>query len=215
MVAVSMPGVVRCPSVVGRDAELAALSALLDTAGSGSGGALMLDADAGLGKSRLVAEAVVRARAAGMRVAAGRASASAAVPYRVLSEALAAMTGRRGPPDDRRIDPYRVVLGKLAPGWASDAEPADMSAVALGEALLAVADVTAGPRGLLVVLEDLHWADGETLGVIEYVADNLAGYRVGLLLTARPAPATASRLGRELASRGAAARAVPPPGRQT
>ena len=92
MVAVSLPGVVRCPLVVGRDAELAAISALLDAVGSGSGGALMLDADAGLGKSRLVAEAVVRARAAGIRVAAGRASASAAVPYRVLSEALVAMT---------------------------------------------------------------------------------------------------------------------------
>lgn len=65
MVAVSLPGVVRCPLVVGRDAELAAIGALLDAVGSGSGGALMLDADAGLGKSRLVAEAVVRARAAG------------------------------------------------------------------------------------------------------------------------------------------------------
>ena len=47
-----------------------------------------------------------------------------------------------------------------------------------------------------------------TLGVVEYVTDNLAGYPVGLLLTARPAPAAASRLGRELASRGAVARAV-------
>lgn len=128
MVAVSLPGVVRCPLVVGRDAELAAISALLDAVGSGSGGALMLDADAGLGKSRLVAEAVVRARAAGIQIAAGRASASAAVPYRVLSEALVAMTGRQGPPDDRRIDPYRPVLGRLAPGWPSEAEPADMSA---------------------------------------------------------------------------------------
>ena len=91
MVAVSLPGVVRCPLVVGRDAELAAIGALLDAVGSGSGGALMLDADAGLGKSRLVAEAVVRARAAGIQVAAGRASASAAVPYRVLSEALVAV----------------------------------------------------------------------------------------------------------------------------
>ena len=208
MVAVSLPGVVRCPLVVGRDAELAAISALLDAVGSGSGGALMLDADAGLGKSRLVAEAVVGARAAGIQVAAGRASASAAVPYRVLSEALVAMTGRQGPPDDRRIDPYRPVLGRLAPGWPSEAEPADMSAVALGEAVLAVAGVTAEPRGLLMVLEDLHWADGETLGVVEYVTDNLAGYPVGLLLTARPAPAAASRLGRELASRGAVARAV-------
>ena len=121
MVAVSLPGVVRCPLVVGRDAELAAISALLNAVGSGSGGALMLDADAGLGKSRLVAEAVVRARAAGIQIAAGRASASAAVPYRVLSEALVAMTGRQGPPDDRRIDPYRPVLGRLAPGWPSEA----------------------------------------------------------------------------------------------
>ena len=70
---VNLPGVVRCPSVVGRDAELAAISALLDGAGSGSGGTLMLDGDAGLGKSRLVTEAQVQARAAGIRVGAGRA----------------------------------------------------------------------------------------------------------------------------------------------
>ena len=189
MVVVSLSGAVRCPSVVGRDGELAAISALLGAVGSGCGGALVLDGDAGLGKSRLVAEAAARARAAGMRVAVGRASASAAVPYRVLSEALVAMTGRQGRPEDRRIDPYRAVLGKLAPGWASETEPADMSAVALGEAVLAVAGVAAEPGGLLVVLEDLHWADGETLGVVEYVTDNLAGHRAGLLLTARPAPA--------------------------
>ena len=52
MVAVSLPGVVRCPSVVGREGELAAIGGLLDAVGSGCGGALMLDADAGLGKSR-------------------------------------------------------------------------------------------------------------------------------------------------------------------
>src|SRR5262249_34043296 len=52
MVAVSLPGVVRCPAVVGRQGELAAIGGLLDAVGSGCGGALMLDADAGLGKSR-------------------------------------------------------------------------------------------------------------------------------------------------------------------
>jgi DNA-binding CsgD family transcriptional regulator/tetratricopeptide (TPR) repeat protein len=208
MIVVSLPRAVRCPSVVGRDAELAAMAALFDAISARIGGALILDGDAGQGKSRLVAEAAVRARAAGIRVATGRASASAAVPYRVLSEALLAMTGRQGPPDDRRIDPYRAILGKLAPGWASEAEPADMSAVAAGEAVLAVAGVTAEPHGLLIALEDLHWADGETLAVVEYVTDNLAGYPVGLLLTSRPTPAAASRLGRQLASRGVAARAV-------
>ena len=40
MVAVSLPGVVRCPSVVGREGELAAIGGLLDAVGSGCGGAL-------------------------------------------------------------------------------------------------------------------------------------------------------------------------------
>ena len=210
MVAVSLPGVVRCPLVVGRDAELAAIGALPNAVGSGSGGALMLDADAGLGKSRLVAEAVVRARAAGHpgRGWPGQRLGGRALPGAERGAGRHADTGCQGPPDDRRIDPYRPVLGRLAPGWPSEAEPLDMSAVALGEAVLAVAGVTAEPRGLLMVLQDLHWADGENPGVVEYVTDNLAGYRVGLLLTARPAPAAASRLGRELASRGAVARAV-------
>jgi DNA-binding CsgD family transcriptional regulator len=206
MVGMTVPGGVRCLSVVGRSAELAAIGGLLDAIRAGAGGVLMFDGDAGLGKSRLVRAASDRAREAGMRVAVGRASESAAVPYRALSEALAT-AGRGGPPDDPLVAPYRTVLGRLVPGWPCEAEPADSSVVAVGEAVLAVAAASGGGNGLLMVLEDLHWADAETLAVVEYVADNVGG-RAGWLLTARPAPAAASRLGRELDLRESLSRVV-------
>jgi len=58
MIGMTVAGVVRCPSIVGRDAELEAIGVLLGAIRAGAGGALMLEGDAGLGKSRLVGEAV-------------------------------------------------------------------------------------------------------------------------------------------------------------
>jgi DNA-binding CsgD family transcriptional regulator len=59
------------------------------------------------------------------------------------------------------------------------------------EALLRVLERLAGP-GLVLVLEDLHWADAETVSAVEYLAGNLAGQRLLLLLTMRDGPASAA-----------------------
>jgi predicted ATPase len=51
--------------------------------------------------------------------------------------------------------------------------------------------------GCLLVLEDLHWADGETLALLEYLADNLSAERVLCVGTLRDEDGAASRLRRE------------------
>jgi AAA ATPase domain len=86
-------GDVLCPVVVGRDAELAALTDHLDAAVAGHGRLVLLVGEAGVGKSRLAREVAARAADRGLPVLSGRAVPGAALPFRPLSEALLARAG--------------------------------------------------------------------------------------------------------------------------
>ena len=57
----------------------------------------------------------------------------------------------------------------------------------VGEAVVRLLRALGGDAGCLLVLEDLQWADPETLAVADYLADTLAAERVLCLVTARPA----------------------------
>jgi DNA-binding CsgD family transcriptional regulator/tetratricopeptide (TPR) repeat protein len=89
-------------------------------------------------------------------------------------------------------------LARIVPGWGAVRN--DPSLVEVAEAVLRLlARVTAD--AVLLVLEDLHWADPETLAVVEYLGDNLAGQKVAVLATLRPEPSAAAALIRRLAAR--------------
>jgi predicted ATPase len=76
---------VRCPEVVGRDSEFAALIALGDAARAGAGGWVTVVGEAGVGKSRLVAEVAGVARSAGVVALTGRClAADTLTPYGVV-----------------------------------------------------------------------------------------------------------------------------------
>ena len=106
-----------CPVVIGRGAETDALRSALTAAGDGAGGVVFLAGEAGIGKSRLAAELAAEARARGVRVLAGRAvPASAASPYRPLTEALLqALRGLPFPADDG-LTPWRPGPAGDSPG---------------------------------------------------------------------------------------------------
>jgi DNA-binding CsgD family transcriptional regulator len=77
----------------------------------------------------------------------------------------------------------------------------------MGEALLRLWRWVKGSGPVVVVLEDLHWADPDTLGVLEYLADNLGGEPVLGICTLRMEPASgAVELVRRLTQRDAAVR---------
>lgn len=195
---------VRCPVLVGRGAELAALRSALAAARLGRGAAVVLTGPAGIGKSRLAREVAAAAKAWQLPVLVGRAvEAGRSTAFRPLAEALLAGLRRVPDPDAAAPAPFRPALGRLIPQWRTDG-PADDSLVVLGEAVLRLLAALAGDRGLLVVLEDLHWADPETLAVLEYLADNVAEDRVLLLATVRNDPGPALSLVRTLAARHAA-----------
>lgn len=143
--------------------------------------------EAGIGKSRLAEEAVVEARRAGYSVLSGRAvQTHTFVAFRPISEALFSYFREGGPPDIPDLEPFRPVLARLVPEWRHDGRPhADESIVMLSEAILRLLRAVGRRRGCLLVLEDLHWGDPETLAIVEYLTRNVTSEPVVCLCTLR------------------------------
>src|ERR687890_342352 len=177
---------------------MSAVRSAVTRAREGTGGVLLVAGEAGVGKSRLLAEAVRVARREQVHVLSGRATESGGA-YRPLIEALL-----RGGADD--LDPatvaapYRTALGRLLPGWAAVGETDPDTGVdpvlVLGEAVIRLLDALVGGP-CLVVLEDVHWADADTLALLEYLAGRLPDLPVLVAASARddePGAAAVDRL---------------------
>ncbi|MGW2182329.1 ATP-binding protein [Streptomyces sp. NPDC001732] len=179
--------------IVGRVAETGLLSNALDTASRRSGRAVFFVGDAGIGKSRLAGECAYRAYERGMPVLRGRATSTGlVVPFRPLIEALSSRFRAAGTPTDPELDPYRPALARLVPEWRQDSSPGyPETVVELAEALLRLLSVLGQEHGCVILLEDLHDSDTETIAVVEYVIDNVADLPVLLLGTLRPEPGVA------------------------
>ena len=179
-------GSILCPRLIGRDAELAALTTTLDKARDGLGSMVFVTGDAGVGKSRLARETCAAAAACDMLAITGRAvDSTVPVPFRPVTEALIKLARNGVAPEGPEIADYRPALGSLVPEWSRPGDDdAENSPVILGEAVLRLLS-HAAPKGAVLVLEDLHWADPETLAIVEYLADNLHGTGVLCLATLR------------------------------
>src|SRR5258708_9808840 len=192
---------VRCPVLVGRDAEVGMLQASLAAALGGRGGFAAVWGDAGRGKSRLCRELIKGSPVPGILVTVGRAVPSGgSMPCRWLAEAVLGLLRPRGDwIDEPQLTPWLPVLAQMVP--VPGVRPAGQtSSAARGEAMLRLLGWLGGGHGLLMVLEDLHWADPDTLDVIEYLADNVGREPLLCAGTLRrwpptPAPDLADRLG--------------------
>jgi AAA ATPase-like protein len=175
---------------VGRAAELAALEAALAAAGEGRPAVALVGGEAGVGKTRLVAELTDRAAARGALVATGGSVelTAGAAPYLAFTGALRDLGRAVGARAwERMCAGAPPELAGLLPGASDEAGArADPAARArlLGQAhdLLAEAASTAP---LLLVLEDVHWADRSTLDLAGYLARALRHERVALVATFR------------------------------
>ncbi|PVZ11969.1 ATP-binding protein [Actinomycetospora cinnamomea] len=173
--------------LIGREAERAAVRARVDALRAGTGGTLLLTGEAGIGKSRLLGEVADAVAGAGLPVLSGRAVAGGGA-YRPITEALAPPL-RTGPlPDTPRLRPFRAALARLVPGAAAGnvpSGPVPDPAVVLGEGVLALLTAVHGDRGVVLVLDDLHWADADTLDLLGYLAGAVVRAPVLLALAAR------------------------------
>ncbi|MBV9292781.1 MAG: AAA family ATPase [Frankiales bacterium] len=190
-------------TIVGRGPELQAIDTAVAALADGQGGAVALVGPGGVGKSRLAREATAIASARGLTVLSGRAVATGgSTPYRPLIEALAPWA-RTHAPGDVDLGAHERAYGVLVPGWATGAaEP--LSPVFVAEALLRLLPHVSGGARTLLLLEDLHWADEETLAATEYLADAAESVPFLLIGTARDDEGPgARRTIRALAARGA------------
>jgi DNA-binding CsgD family transcriptional regulator len=195
-----------CPVLIDRQTELRTLTSALDAAGQGRGSAVFVTGDAGIGKTRLVKEATAVAAERGFFMLMGRSTESSVpVPFRPIAEALMGAARAGVVPDEPGIADYREALGTLVPEWSRhDDTDAEVSPVIFGEALVRMLSLPAWPGGLLV-LEDLHWADPETVAIVEYLTDNIGSARVACLVTIRDTePSPGLDLFRALTARRAA-----------
>ena len=180
-------------------------------ASAGRGSLVFITGEPGIGKSRLARELTGYARAAGGVAVTGRAvPGGSATPYRPLTEALLQVLRDRPLPSGAGLRGWlpalRAILPDLGPeGDAVGAADAVASPVALGEGIIRLIRGLVMDTGLLIALEDLHWADPDTLAVLEYLADNAASERVLFVATSRDEPDSAGiDLARRLAGRRAA-----------
>jgi DNA-binding CsgD family transcriptional regulator/tetratricopeptide (TPR) repeat protein len=178
-----------CPVVVGRATELGTLETAIDEAADGRGGLVVLVGGAGVGKTRLARDAAGRAKQRGMATLSGRCvPGDSPVPYRPLIEAFAAAFRAPSAPRDPSLAGFGVHLGRLVPQWRDEgARGTDESPVLLGEAVVRLTQLAARQNdATLLLLEDLHWADVETLAVVDYLADTLRDQPVVCVCTTRP-----------------------------
>lgn len=190
--------------LIGRSNEMRQLSDIVDAAAAGTGGATVLTGEAGIGKSRLRHEFEQIARRRGVLVLSGRAVEAAAGPYRPLTEALQHGLRDAGFPTGRGALPLRPTLAHLVPEWSATTT-GDASPLAVGEALLRLLQLLTGPQGVALVLEDLHWADPDTLAIVEYLIDHADVHRAQVLATLRAhPPSPAFHMARRLTDRRAA-----------
>ena len=163
--------------LLGRDRELATLEQAVDRTAGGHGGVWVLSGEAGIGKTRLAQEVVRRARAVGTVVAEGRAQeTSDSAPYWLWGQVL------RNLPAVPREGPVGVLLGTVS----SATDGTNLTPAGLHDAvaqLLVDEAKTSGP--LLILLEDLHWADEASLALLSVLAERIPAVPLMLLGTYR------------------------------
>ncbi|WP_436760506.1 helix-turn-helix transcriptional regulator [Streptosporangium sp. V21-05] len=165
--------------LIGRSVELDRLTAVLDTAATGQAGVALVGGDAGIGKTRLITELAGRAEAAGFAVLVGQcAELGDALPYLPLADALRSARGEL-----RAALDARPVLGRLLPGGTDPGResPSGLTQQQLFGSVLGF--LSAQP--VLLVLEDLHWADQSTRDLLVFLSRMLQTERVCLVGTYR------------------------------
>lgn len=143
--------------LVARDAELRTLTELLDRVRGGDAAAVLLGGEAGVGKSRLLAELSARAESDGVEVLAGGCvdAAEASLPYLPFAEVVGQMAARHPDVLDAHPALARLLPGAPLPGVLRP-EDRDLGQRQMFEGLHDALAELARDHPVLMTLEDLH-----------------------------------------------------------
>jgi hypothetical protein len=171
----------RLAPLIGRAPELRAGVDNLLAARSGGQRLIAIAGEAGIGKTRLALELDAEARAAGMLVVWGRGSEDSGA-YALWTAVLREGLAQAGELPPQTLAAVRRLAGD--PG-ATAAEPAAGDRARLFDSAARLLEQAAGPSGLLIVLDDLHWADASSLALLRHISRAAASAKLALALTYR------------------------------
>lgn len=180
---------------VGRERELSTLKATVDRALGGRGSLLMVVGEPGIGKTRLADEAAVYAQLRGARTLVGRCYESeASLPYIPFVEAMRAYVAEvpedklredlgEGAPDVAKL--VSDIIRKLPEVKIPPAGPPEQERYRLFEGVCSFLINASREKPILLVLDDLHWADKPSLMLLVHLARRLGESRLVVVGTYR------------------------------
>lgn len=173
--------------VVGREAELAAVTAAWSQALRGDAPLVVITGGPGLGKTRLAREVAGRAVADGARVLLGRCDERATVPYQPIVELLDPLLAATPADDLAALPPAaRAELAAVFPGASALGDPGPArNRLALFDGVSQLVRSAALDHPLLVILDDLQWVDDDSAELLRHVARDCEGQRLLLLALVR------------------------------
>jgi DNA-binding CsgD family transcriptional regulator/tetratricopeptide (TPR) repeat protein len=171
---------------------MASLERLLDRAGAGESGFALIGGEAGVGKTRLVRELAERATEGGFLVLTGQCVELGAegLPLAPLVDALRTMSRAvRGEVLAAVLGPAAASLARLLPELAPEVAPGppgeELQKAQLLEHVLGTFSRLSAVRPVMIVVEDLHWADQSTLDLTAFLVRSMRDARVLLAITYR------------------------------
>ncbi len=172
---------------VGRTAELAELQAALSDAAGSRPSLALVGGESGVGKSRLADELKRHARETGARVLSGDCVelGDDELPYAPLLSALRPLVREGDPALDALAPPLRAALDAIMPGLGTGSPAPDAVQSRVFEALLALFESLADPEPVVLVVEDLHWADSSTRSFIGFLSRTICDERLLVVGTYR------------------------------
>ena len=176
--------------LVGRSAAFTQVIGSFQQARQGQPQAVLLVGEAGIGKTRLASEFVAWARAQGAEVLSCQAfEMGGRLPYQPLIEALRTRLEAENAPEDLLDDLWLAELARLLPElrvrYPDLPAPTEDELTARGQLFEAVArllDALAQRAPLVLLLDDLQWADGASLDLLRYLARSWRGHGSRVLL---------------------------------